>query len=161
MNRHVIGLFHHLEDAQVAIDALCAAGVEPGEISLLAGKGETNHFEFVEATKLSEGVAAGSALGGVLGLSAAVMAIGATGGTVLAAGPLLIALASLGVGSTIGGVVGALIGVGIPEHEARFYEREIVERSAVLVGIATLRHEESRIASTLLRHKATNITRSA
>jgi hypothetical protein len=160
MNRHVIGLFYHLEEAENAIEALCTAGVEPGEISLLASKGETNHFEFAEATKLSEGTAAGGVLGGVLGLGAAVMAIGATGGTILAVGPLLIALASLGSGAAVGGIVGALIGVGIPEHEARFYEGEIVERDAVLVGIATLRHDDVRIASLLLQHKAVNITRS-
>lgn len=160
MNRHIICLFYDMKEAEEAIAALIAAGVEPGEISTLASRGE-NHFEFVETTKISEGTAAGGALGGALGFGAAAVAIGATGGTILAVGPLLIVLASLGVGASVGGIVGALIGAGFPEHEARFYEREVVDRDAVLVGVATLRQEEGAIASLLLRHRAVNIARSA
>lgn len=161
MNRHVIGLFYDSEQANDAIEALIRSGVERGEISILAGREDHDHFELAEATKLSEGVAAGGALGAVLGFGSAVIAIGSTGGGILAVGPLLIALASLGTGATVGGIIGALIGVGIPEHEARFYEREIMDHDAALVGVATLRHDDGQIASLLLRHKATNITRSA
>ena len=161
MNRHVIGLFYKPREAAEAVDALVAAGVERGEISMLVDREQSTRFELVEATRLAEGTAAGGALGGVLGLGAAVIAIGATGGGILAVGPLLIALASLGVGASIGGIVGGLIGVGIPEHEARFYEREILDHGAALVGIATLRHADAKIASILLRCGAANITKSA
>lgn len=160
MDRHVIGLFRNQRDAERAIEAVCEAGVRPGEVSMLASKGEAHHFAFAGSAEVREGSAAGDGINGVLGGSAAVMAIGAVGGTVLAVGPLLIALASLGTNATVGGIVGALIGVGIPEQEARLYEREIVDNDAILVGIATLRHNDARVASILLRHKGANITRS-
>ena len=44
-------------------------------------------------------------------------------------------LAGLGVGAAAGGIVGALIGVGIPEAEAKFYAQEISEKDAILVGV--------------------------
>lgn len=40
----------------------------------------------------------------------------------IAAGPIMAALAGLGVGAATGGIVGALAGMGIPEYEAKRYE---------------------------------------
>lgn len=161
MNRHVIGLFYDSERARKAIAALVEAGVERGEISMIAAEEHAGHFELVEATKVPEGVAVGGAVGGAIGLGATLIAVsGATGG-VLAIGPLLIALAGLGFGTSIGGVVGALVGIGLPEHEARFYEDEVVRGGAALVGVATLRHADARTASILHRNGAASITRPA
>lgn len=160
MNRHVIGLFYETEQANGAIQALVQAGVERGEISLLAGREDHDHFEMVDGSREWEGNAAGGILGNTLGLGSAVIAIGATGEGIVAMGPLLIALASLGSGAPVSGIIGALLGVGIPEHEARFYEREIMDREATLLGVATLRHSEGRIAAILLKHKGVNITKS-
>jgi hypothetical protein len=160
VNRHVIGLFYDPSDAQEAIGALTDAGVARGEISMLATR-EAGHFALVESTKVAEGVAAGGAIGGAVGLGATLIAVGGAAGGVLAIGPLLIALAGLGFGTSVGGIVGALVGIGLPEHEARFYEDEVVERGAALVGVATLRHDDAHIATILHRHKAANITRPA
>jgi uncharacterized membrane protein len=44
------------------------------------------------------------------------------------------ALAGLGAGAAAGGLTGALIGLGIPEHEAKFYDKEI-EKGGILVGV--------------------------
>ena len=160
MNRHVIGLFYDSGHAHEAIEALVDAGVGRGEISMLATQ-EAGHFELIESTKVPEGVAAGGAIGGAIGLGATLIAAGGASGGILAIGPLLVALAGFGFGTSVGGIVGALVGIGLPEHEARFYEDEVVERGAALVGVATLRHKEARIASILHRHKAANITRPA
>jgi len=45
-------------------------------------------------------------------------------------------LAGLGAGAAAGGVTGALIGLGVPEHEARFYNEQI-EHGGILVGVYT------------------------
>ena len=82
-------------------------------------------------------------------------------GGLLAVGPLLVALASFGFGTSVGGVVGALVGIGLPEQEARFYEAQVVEEGAALIGVATLRHDEARIASILHRCRAASLTRPA
>lgn len=161
MHRHVIGLFYEPEHAAEAVEALVEAGVGRGEISMLAAQERASHFELVETTKVSEGTAAGGVLGGTIGLGATLIATGAVSGGVLAIGPLLVALAGLGFGASLGGVVGALVGIGLPEHEARFYEREVVDRGAALVGVSTLRHDDARIAHILHRHKAANITKPA
>jgi uncharacterized membrane protein len=57
----------------------------------------------------------------------------------VAAGPILATLAGLGAGAAAGGLTGALIGLGIPEHEAKFFNEEI-ERGGILVGVYT--HED-------------------
>ena len=46
-------------------------------------------------------------------------------GPFIAAGPLMAMLGGIGVGSAIGGLTGALIGLGIPEYEAKRYEGRI------------------------------------
>jgi len=43
-------------------------------------------------------------------------------GPFIAAGPIMAGLAGLGVGGAVGGATGALIGMGIPEFEAKRYE---------------------------------------
>ncbi len=161
MNRHVISLFYRPHETEEAVDALIAAGIERGEMSMLINREQARQFELMEATALAEGTAGDAVFGGTLGLGAAQIATSARGEGILAVGPLLVALASLGVNDPSGGIAGALIGVGIPEHEARFYEQEILDRGAALLGVATLRHDEARVASILLRHRAVNITRSA
>jgi hypothetical protein len=40
----------------------------------------------------------------------------------------------LGAGAATGGLTGALIGLGMPEHEAKFYHKEI-EKGGILVGV--------------------------
>jgi hypothetical protein len=52
----------------------------------------------------------------------------------LAAGPVVAILAGLGAGAAAGGLTGALIGLGIPEHEAKFFN-DAIERGGILVGV--------------------------
>ena len=47
-------------------------------------------------------------------------------GPLVAAGPIMAALGGLGIGVTVGGVAGALVGYGIPEFEAKRYEGKVV-----------------------------------
>ena len=52
----------------------------------------------------------------------------------VAAGPIVAALAGAGVGGAAGGFVGGLIGLGVPEHEAKYYEG-VIKKGGVLVGV--------------------------
>ena len=54
----------------------------------------------------------------------------------LAAGPITAMLAGLGDGTTTGAVIGALVGVGIPEFEAKRYERRLKAGLALVVHCA-------------------------
>ena len=55
-------------------------------------------------------------------------------GPFIAAGPLIAALAGAGVGGAVGGVAGALIGMGIPEYEAKRYEGR-VKNGGILLSV--------------------------
>jgi hypothetical protein len=77
-----------------------------------------------KATKAPEGTAVGVITGGViggnLGLLACVGLLAIPGPRpFIAAGPNIAGLAGLGIGGAVGGVTGALIGLGIPEFEAK------------------------------------------
>jgi len=62
-------------------------------------------------------------LGGTLGLLVGIGALAIPGlGPFIAAGPIMAALAGAGVGGAVGTLTGALVGLGIPEYEAKRYE---------------------------------------
>jgi hypothetical protein len=44
------------------------------------------------------------------------------------------ALTGVGVGGTLGGITGALVGMGIPEYEAKRYEGRVKE-GAILLSV--------------------------
>src|SRR6185369_7735554 len=55
-------------------------------------------------------------------------------GPFIAAGPIMAALAGAGVGGTVGGITGALVGMGIPEYEAKRYEG-MVKGGGILLSV--------------------------
>jgi hypothetical protein len=111
-----------------AIDALRMAGFRPTDISaVLPDRDVTNKDLAHEVhTKAPEGIAtgagAGAAVGGVLGWLVGIGAIAIPGvGPLLAAGPIVAALAGAGAAGAAGGLVGGLVGAGMPEIEAKRY----------------------------------------
>jgi hypothetical protein len=72
-------------------------------------------------------------IGGTLGLLAGIGLLAIPGvGPLIAAGPIMAALAGLGVGGAVGGFTGALVGMGIPEYEAKRYEGRVKEGGILL-----------------------------
>ncbi len=152
----VTALFPTRMSAEMAIDSLLRAGFRREDISMLMS--ETTHgrqFSIVENDKAGEGAAAGAAAGGAVGaIVAALAAIGAIavpGLGLVAAGPIVAALAGAGAGGAAGSVVGALIGAGIPEHEAKFFGPE-VERGGILVGVHIVDRDWVDTAKLILRN---------
>jgi hypothetical protein len=90
----------------------------------------TSELATEKSSKAPEGAAAGAGsgflLGGALGWFVGVGALAIPGvGPLIAAGPILAALAGAGIGSAVGGVTGAVVGMGIPEYEAKKYEARV------------------------------------
>ena len=110
---------------------LQAAGIDRNSISaLFPDKAGTRDFAHEQHTKAPEGATAGAGgglvVGGALGWMAGIGALAIPGvGPLIAAGPIMAALTGAAVGGTVGGVTGALIGLGIPEYEAKRYEGKV------------------------------------
>ena len=60
-------------------------------------------------------------------------------GPFIAAGPIMAALSGAAIVGTAGGLIGALVGMGIPEYEAKRYEARLRE-GRILISV----HSEDR-----------------
>jgi hypothetical protein len=119
----------------------------PSAISVLfPDTSSTGEFGKERSTKASEGMATGLATGGVaggaLGLLAGIGALAIPGvGPLIAAGPIVAALSGAAVGATAAGLVGGLIGLGIPESHATRYEDRL-RKGSYLVSVHARNNEE-------------------
>lgn len=139
-NTAVFGIYPNRIAVEEGTENLRRAGFRSTDISVLVAENQgTKDFAHEKNTKAPEGAAggvlAGVVAGGVFGLLTGIGAIAIPGmGPLLAAGPLVAALAGAGAAGTIGGIVGALAGLGVPEYEARRYEGRIRE-GGLLVSV--------------------------
>jgi len=60
-------------------------------------------------------------------------------------------LAGVGVGGAVGGFTGALIGMGIPEYEAKRYEGSL-QKGAILVSVHCDTSEEIKLAKGIMKN---------
>jgi hypothetical protein len=127
------------------------AGFSNNDISVLfPDKGGTRDFAHEHNTKAPEGATTGAVTGGVLGGVAGWLAgIGTLAipglGPFIAAGPIMAALGGATVGAAAGGLTGALVGMGIPEFEAKRYEGK-VRGGNILISIHTDDRTEAKRA---------------
>lgn len=139
-NTSVFAIYPNRVSVERAVDALKAAQFRNTDISVLFPNNEGNKdFAHEKNTKAPEGAAtgatAGAALGGTLGWLVGVGLLAVPGvGPLIAAGPIMAALAGAGVGGAVGGITGALIGMGIPEYEAKRYEG-LVKDGGILISV--------------------------
>src|SRR5690606_8367545 len=138
--RSVICLATSRAQAEHIVDQLRLADFSSNDISaLFADHGTTRDFAHETHTKAPEGTVAGAGTGGVirgaLGWLAGIGALAIPGvGPFIAAGPILAALSGAAIGATVGGITGCLVGMGIPEIEAKRYEGKLQEGN-ILVAV--------------------------
>jgi len=155
-NTAVFGLFKNRAALETAVDRLKADGFRNSDISaLLPDKDGTKDFAHEKATKAPEGTATGATsglvLGGGLGWLVGIGALAIPGiGPFVAAGPIMAALAGASIGGAVGGITGALIGMGIPEYEAKRYEA-YVKDGGMLLSVHVDNSEWSKKARDLLK----------
>jgi hypothetical protein len=139
-NIAVFGIYPDQLTAEDAVDSLKDAGFRNTDISVLFPDNQgSKDFAHEKATKAPEGAVAGGAsgavIGGTLGWLAGIGALAIPGaGPFIAAGPLMGMLGGIGLGTTVGGLTGALVGLGIPEYEAKRYEGRI-RRGGILMSV--------------------------
>ena len=137
------------------LEALKTAGFRSTDISVLMPENVgTKDFVHKKETKAPEGattgVASGAVIGGALGWLAGIGALAIPGlGPFIAAGPIMGLLAGAGAGGAVGGIAGALIGMGIPEYEAKRYEGR-VKSGGILLSVHCDSSEWVKRAKTIL-----------
>jgi hypothetical protein len=129
-----------VDDAQAEriVSELRSEGFSADDISvLLPDQHGTRDFAHEHHSKAPEGATTGAVSGGVLGgalgwlVGAGSFAIPGLG-PFIAAGPILAMLGGAALLATAGGIAGALIGLGIPELEAKRYEGKIASGNILL-----------------------------
>src|SRR5437764_13123177 len=137
-NTAVFGIYRDRVSVENAVDTLRQEDFRNTDISVLFPENEgTKDFAHEKNTKAPEGTATGAAsgavIGGGLGWLAGIGALAIPGvGPLIAAGPIVAALAGVGVGGAVGGITGALIGMGIPEYEAKRYQGRVTKGGILL-----------------------------
>ncbi len=141
-NKAVFCIATNVPQAERIVNQLRAAGFAGDDVSVLfPDKTGTRDFAHEQHTKAPEGAATGAGTGGLLGGGLGwLVGIGALAipgvGPFIAAGPIMAALAGAAVGAAAGGLTGALVGLGIPEYEAKQYEGKILKGN-MLISVHT------------------------
>ena len=123
-----IAIFDDRTRAQRAIDELKRAGFTEKEIGVTArDAGSAPEDDGHKDTHAKEGaiagVTAGAGVGALWGLGILAGVLPAIG-PAIAGGTLAAILSSAAAGAATAGLAGTLIGLGIPEEEARYYDEE-------------------------------------
>jgi hypothetical protein len=163
MSKTVVGLFRDSNEAQSALYDLERDGFKQEQFNLVAYDGSGSYADPSQSGGASGGsnTAKGAAAGGVAGLLIGLAAVAIPGiGPIIAAGPIAAALAGAGVGAATGGMLGALADMGVPGHEARYYE-EAIRRGGTLVIIRADDEKAEAAQSVLDRHGALDVEESA
>jgi len=145
-----------VEQAESIVGDLKASGFMNDDISaLLPDKHGTKDFAHEHNTKAPEGATAGGVaglgVGAALGWLAGIGALAIPGvGPFIAAGPIMAALGGAALGTATGGIVGALVGMGIPEFEAKRYDAKIREGN-ILISVHTEDSKQRDIAKDIFK----------
>lgn len=134
----VVGVFENHADAERALNELRAAGFSDAHVGMARKHGHEGDPVLGGEVEGSE-VGAGAAAGAVAGLGLGALAgLGVLSGMIpvigpaIAGGTLGVILSNAAAGAGVAGLVGALVGAGIPEHEAAYYQDEVAAGRTIL-----------------------------
>jgi hypothetical protein len=132
----VAGLFRNQADAERAVRDLKDTGIDESRIGV-AMLDRAAQRELTDDTT-------GRILGGVVGLLAGVGALAIPEvGPVIVGGTLASALAGAGIAAA-GGLIGALVTMGVPEDDASYFQTGLREGSVLVTATAGSRGPEAR-----------------
>jgi len=152
--------------ADAIVSKVRSAGFSDDDISVLfPDKGSTRDFAHKKETKMPEGATAGAGAGGAVGATIGLLAgIGSLAipglGPFIAAGPIMAALGGGAIGAGVGGLTGALVGLGIPEYEAKRYEGK-VKKGGILISVHSESSDETKRAKDIFKESGAHDISSA
>ena len=145
----LVAAFDDRNEAELAVSDLEAAGFDEQQIGFVlrgsdvgAGGMITDEIGAKDASGAVTGALGGGMVGGILAAAAALLIPGV--GPILAGGVLASFFGGAIAGTAIGGILGALTGLGISEEEARFYEQEFKAGKAIVAVKTQNRIEDAR-----------------
>lgn len=158
----VAGVFSSLAQAERAARSLEELGVPSDNIRVIAGNQANRHKQYLararRASRTTRDAAAfGASMGGAAGIAATLVALTIPGvGPMVASEALATVLAGLAVGAAGGGVIAALINMGIPHEEAPLYE-EAVRRGAVILAAEVNTTSENEAIGIMTEHGSRDV----
>ena len=151
MKTALFGLAKSESQAASIVDQLKVAGFFGDDIAVLSSEGTstTRQFAHEQHSKAPEGAAIGGGIGVIVGTTLGWLVGGGTValpalGLLVAAGPIIAALACAGAGAIIGGILGSMIGLQIPEFEALQYDDKMHGGNILLSVLTENRTERKR-----------------
>jgi hypothetical protein len=156
-----VGVFSDRAQAQQAVAELKQNGFTESEIGVtsrheegtIAGDAETTGSKADEGAVA--GLAAGAGVGALWGLGILAGVIPGIG-PAIAGGTLGVLLSSAAAGAATAGLAGALIGLGIPEEDATFYQDEFKAGRSIVTVKGSRSVEAAAILNRLGGYDATN-----
>jgi hypothetical protein len=152
--KHYVGVFDERNDAELAARDLREQGFKDDQIGYAwrDDEGKTHSEGNKSGEMAASGAGTGVVLGGIIGAGAALLIPGI--GPVVSGGLLASALAGAATGAVAGGVAGgvsgALVGLGIPEDEAKYYDERFKEGGTLMTVRADDRYAD---ASDIVRRR--------
>lgn len=160
--QRAIGIFSSKRYAEQALNQLRNSGFSMDDVSILTQN--PDHDNQIAGAEIRErgdteaqegagiGAVTGTVLGGIGGLLVGLEALFIPGvGPFLAAGTIATTLAGAGIGAASGAIIGALTGAGIPEEDARAYDKQI-SQGGYLVMIEGYKDSIERAAAIMKQH---------
>jgi hypothetical protein len=169
--REAVGVFHKVDDLQVAIEALLSSGFDRAELSLLASDhavaAKLGNVSFREAELEDDPTvpravyvspaAMGAAEGGLVGALAYVGGVATAAVIALAGGPITVIV----LGAVLAGGAGGLVGTGLAKwvgHRRATYFQDQIDRGGLLLWVRTWdAHREQKAVEILGRHSASDV----
>jgi uncharacterized membrane protein len=157
MTQHatIVGVFADRTHAEQAITELHNLGFKNEHIGYVVLDEKNKGVTVPTDKKLGEGALLGAAgggiAGGLLGAGASLLIPGI--GPAIAGGVLAATLGGLAIGAITGGVTGALVQLGVPEEDARYYQREF-EAGRPIVTVETTNQQQQAVLDVFHRYGA-------
>ncbi|GCE05439.1 hypothetical protein [Dictyobacter aurantiacus] len=140
-----VGVFSEPALAEQAMDQLRNAGFTDEQIGFVSRDPDHASSDGIgdggNAPSTATGAVSGGVIGGVIGAVTSLLIPGF--GPAIAGGILAVTLGGAALGALAGGFVGSLMHLGVPEHEARFYESQLNEGRTVVTVNAPGRYDEA------------------
>lgn len=158
-----ITLLDRIDAVRSLVEDLHAAGFTTDAISVVFPHRALGEGEDVLPPDLAQAnhqTTQGAAIGAVTGTALGTALAWLTGAglisvpglmPLLAAGPFLTIFTGLGLGASLGGIAGALVGMGVPDLDAKRFASSISD-GRILVAVRSDAEDRARLAEEMMRH---------